>query len=718
MASLSRRAAIVLVTAALLVTTAGAGPAEAATPRDVTASGQVALTGDWAATTPIGSYNVRILGEAFSSPAVGDVTGSAAPEIVVGSNSGNVLIYDTAGSLVRSISTDSAPTSVLGSPALADLNGDGKQDIVVGMMPMSDAAAGATVAAFTGTGTLLWARKTCRFAGKACDVFASPAIGDVDGDGLADVVIGSQDHYVYALRGATGADLPGWPFFLWDTTWSSATIADLDGNGTNEVVVASDLDISTCQVNPAVQPCTFGSLLRVLRSNGSEQSRFNIPGEITISSPAIGDVDGNGRPDIVIGSGFYFLTLGYSDVPSRRVWAFDGSLHPLAGWPAQLDGRSMASPALVDVDGNGASEIATMAEDGRVTVLNGNGSRRWTVCNRNPGQPCDRVDFSMNSSPVVADLDGDGQQEVVALSEHMLRVFDAATGTVEWSEMLWQPDRKPFANAATPAVASIGGKARLFVHGLIDAHADGIRGNGDADSLWSFSAANDLGPSAWPMFRQNAQRTGTALQTVPIEQTPNGRYVIHAYRDLLFRDPTPAEIRYQVNVISAFGRAAFAHDVAYSWQWIGHVVHDLFVQVLEREPTPNGYWTFQILAGMPARDVAVYLLSSPEYWALHGGTAGGFVDALFQLVRGRAPTPAARTSWIGAVNRRGVASVAREFYESIQSRRARATTLYQELLHRTPAAKGRDQYAARLLLRDDLAVAGDLVATNAFFAAS
>ncbi len=705
--------AIICAAAALAPSRWAAAVPAAGAPRAATTS----LAQDWATSTPVGAYNVRILGETFSSPVVGDVSGDGAPEIVVGSNSGKVLVYSTGGALLRSWYADPAPTTVLSSPALSDLNGDGKLDIVVAMMPVNDAAATSTVAAFTGDGFKLWGRKTCGTPRTGlCNAFASPAIGDIDGDGAPDVVIGTQDSFVYALRGSNGSNLAGWPFFLYDTTWSSATIADLDGDGLVEVVIAADLDISTCNDNPAVQPCQFGSILRIMNGNGTERARRNIPGEVTFSSPAVGDINGDGRPEIVIGSGLYFLSQGYSDIPSRRVWALDTNLNVVGGWPVQLGGRSMASPALADVDGNGTSEIATMAEDGRVTVLNGNGSVRWSQCNRDPGKPCDRADFGMNSSPVIADVDGDGKQEVIADSEDTLRVFDAATGTVEWSQLLWQPNRPTFANAASPAVASVGGKARVYVHGLVDADGNGARSNGDADSLWSFSSPTDLGPSAWPMFRQGPQRLGTALRPVPIEQTLNGRYVIHAYHDLLNRAPSATELRNSYNALIIFGRQAMAQSLVFSQEWAGKVVHDLYATVIGREPDAGGlaYWTGQVRGGKPARDVAIYMYGSPEYLSDHGGTAAGFVDAIYPAILGRQPDAGGRAFWIGEVNRRGTTSVAADFYQSLESRRRRVSTLYDQLMHRPVDPGGRDYWAGRLLVDDDLALALNLVTSNEY----
>lgn len=233
----------------------------------------------------------------------------------------------------------------------------------------------------------------------------------------------------------------------------------------------------------------------------------------------------------------------------------------------------MASPALAAGDGNGSREVMTMAEDGTVSTWNGNGTLRWSRCARNANQSCGAPDLPLNASPVVADVNNDGQQDVIAGNEGTLWAFDANSGTVLWQLVLWQPHRQPFALASTPTVVSVNGHARVFEHATIDFDKNLQRNAGDLDAVYSRTSPSALGPSAWPTFRHDTLRGESSVPLpppLPIEQTPNGKYVIHSYRDLLGRSPSGDELRFGVGIVASRGRRAFEQGLVYSNEWAGH----------------------------------------------------------------------------------------------------------------------------------------------------
>ena len=81
-------------------------------------------------------------------------------------------------------------------------------------------------------------KQTAR-TGNYCGVYATPAIGDINGDGVPDIVVGGYGHFMYAWS-YTGASLAGWPVDTKDTIWSSAALADIDRDGLKEIIIGGD----------------------------------------------------------------------------------------------------------------------------------------------------------------------------------------------------------------------------------------------------------------------------------------------------------------------------------------------------------------------------------------------------------------------------------------------------------------------------------------------
>jgi outer membrane protein assembly factor BamB len=68
-------------------------------------------------------------------------------------------------------------------------------------------------------------------------VWSSPALADLDGDGVADCVVGALDGKVYALSGRDGRRL--WEFETGGPVHGRPALADLDGDGVVDCVVGS-----------------------------------------------------------------------------------------------------------------------------------------------------------------------------------------------------------------------------------------------------------------------------------------------------------------------------------------------------------------------------------------------------------------------------------------------------------------------------------------------
>ncbi|HXO18434.1 MAG TPA: VCBS repeat-containing protein [Thermoanaerobaculia bacterium] len=310
----------------------------------------------------------------FSKPVLADLDGDGKLEVILCTEGtattggqGQIYVIDnhgTSGS-VRGGWPKSLPLGVFSSPAVGDLLGDGGREIVVGSGLNAQLDVPASVVAFHKDGTVLWTFTPPGMSPVSNHTVSSPALGDLNGDGKEDVVFGSFNQYVYALDGPSGNPLPGWPVFVRDSVWSSPALADLDGNGSLEVIIGSESHAEGSPINGV-----DGGALWAFRSNGTNFPGF--PKYLTPigidSSPAVGDIDGDGCPEIVVG------TTSAMNTGGKVLYAFHHDGTPVTGWPVSLAGHTFTSPILVELNGNGVLDVVENDDTGMLWALKGDGS--------------------------------------------------------------------------------------------------------------------------------------------------------------------------------------------------------------------------------------------------------------------------------------------------------------------------------------------------------
>ena len=212
---------------------------------------------------------------------------------------------------------------------------------------------------------------------------ASAALGDVNGDGLLDLVTLSQANNAASVRLNTGAGAFG-PFTDYFTGNSprSAVLGDVNGDGLLDLVTANDSG-SSLSVLLGVGAGTFGP-------------KADYPTGVAPIGAALGDVNGDGRLDVVTAN------FGAGTV-SVRLNTGAGTFGPKADYPT---GGGPNGVALGDVNGDGRLDVVTANFTNTVSVLLNAGAGAF-------GPP---ADFATGATPVgvaLGDVNGDGRLDVV-----------------------------------------------------------------------------------------------------------------------------------------------------------------------------------------------------------------------------------------------------------------------------------------------------------------
>lgn len=314
-----------------------------------------------------------------------------------------------------------------------------------------------------GTPTLAWQRCAPAYCERGW--YGSPAVTDVDGDGVVDVLGGG--YTLLSARGDTGA-------LQWSYAgacasdhlgrlWTAPAVADLDGDGDREIVVVQHEQIAVLDhegdplaeavpwvANP-LAPCDGGAEMRTL---------------------AVADLDRDGAGEIL---------AARASGGSIDTWSvFDAELVTRDGWPRLAPGDPGAAwgaynqnLAVGDLLGDGALEIAASSDvhylaafdaDGAILPANAiyGPSRPWWsqvgvhfdhavdlrgYANCDAGPPLEPRPNFADAPPSIGDLDGDGVNEIVVVGGF----YDCRTANYDQLfqvPMIFRADRTRWSNAS------------------------------------------------------------------------------------------------------------------------------------------------------------------------------------------------------------------------------------------------------------------------------
>ena len=314
-----------------------------------------------------------------SAPLVADVDGDGKKEIVFGTKQGKLFVLDLSSGIkwfydtnekvsdveMMFLDTESA-SSIGATPNHGDINSDGKNEIVFGTEL-------GMLYCLDQSGRLIWKYKSDG------GIRGQPLICDLSKDNDPKVIFGSTDG---KLRVVNNKGKPVWFFDAGKQIES--TPGAFDRGGKMSIVFGSSDGTIYC-----------------LNSKGDMEWKFQTGAKI-IAAPAFAQLTDDKRTSIIIGSSDNYLYV--LDDAGELQWKF------------KTEGAIIAKASVDDINADNKKEVVFGSCDNRVYCVSWQGDKLWSY----------ETDFWIGSEPILEDVDGDGRKEVIAGSyDHNIYVLDA-----------------------------------------------------------------------------------------------------------------------------------------------------------------------------------------------------------------------------------------------------------------------------------------------------
>lgn len=351
----------------------------------------------------------------FSTPTAGDLDNDGLVELIMGQGDGTMMWYEqtaanqttlSAGTLLQTAAGATIDVGLYAKPTVTDLDGDGLMELLVGedtgnvLLYEQVAATGANALKFNVNTLFTNPFGTATTNAPNGGSYARPSISDLDNNGLLDILVGSNDGTLrrYEQLTANAGTTAG--FKAWGTMKlangtaidagevDKPLLTDYNGDGYLDMLLGNKAGNIMLYTQSAANSVTF-SAVGNLTTAGTTATTINMGNSGTNASnlsgyaaPSITDIDGDGLLDLFVGNGsgsiYRYEQTQSASVPTLASGALPVVLTAFTGqataagnrlaWTTAQEVKSAAFVVEASADGSEFVAVAELAAAGNSTT--------------------------------------------------------------------------------------------------------------------------------------------------------------------------------------------------------------------------------------------------------------------------------------------------------------------------------------------------------------